>query len=213
VPNLTLERDYEAANALLEDAGYTDSDGDGVRETPDGTKMSYEVVAWAEEPDMIRAADLLVEWGAEIGIELRTAATETNAAVDLVWPGFNRGESGPAPFDLAVWNWSAGVLNVPSQALQLFYHSDVVLGRLNVDFYESDEMDGLLTDLAATTDPAERLDLMAQVQELAYEDLPFIVLWYPVDTFAFNSSVYDGWRVVDGLGIINKLSFLPQVYP
>jgi len=210
---LTLKRDYAAANALLEGAGYVDSNNDGVRETPDGTPMSYEVVAWAEEPDMVRAADLLVEWGAAIGLDLRTAATETNAAVDLVWPGFNRSESGPGPFDLAVWNWSAGVLNVPSQALQLFYHSDVVTGRLNVDFYESSEMDTLLDALAASTDQDERADLMTQIQELAAEDLPFIILWYPVDTYAFDSTVYDGWRFLDGLGMINKLSFLPQVYP
>jgi len=213
VQGLTLERDSAGANQLLEDAGYRDTDGDGVRETPDGEPMAYDVVAWAEEPDMIRAADLIREWGAEIGLDLTTAATETNAAVDLVWPGFNRSESGPASFDLAVWNWSSGVLNVPSQALELFYDSDVVTGRLNVDFYESSEMDGLIDSLTATTDLDERLTLMAQIQELAFEDLPFIVLWYPVDTYAYNASAYDGWRFQDGLGIINRLSFLPQVYP
>jgi peptide/nickel transport system substrate-binding protein len=212
-PGLTLTQDVEGANALLEEAGYVDSDGDGVRELPDGSPMAWDVIAWAEEPDMIRAADLLKEYAAAIGITLTTRATETNAAVDLVWPGFDRSTSGPPPMDLAVWNWSSGVQNVPAQAVELMYHSDVVTGRLNVNFYESEQMDTLLGQLKASTDPEERADLLIQVQELAAQDLPMIVLWYPTDTYAYDSTVYDGWRFMDGLGTVHKLSFLPQVYP
>jgi peptide/nickel transport system substrate-binding protein len=82
-----------------------------------------------------------------------------------------------------------------------------------VDFYESEAMDALLDQLKASTDPQERADLLVQVQELAAQDLPMIVLWYPTDTYAYDSTVYDGWRFIDGLGTVNKLSFLPQLYP
>jgi peptide/nickel transport system substrate-binding protein len=64
--------DPEAAMQILEEAGYTDSDGDGVRETPDGEPMAI-VFQTLHQPVRQDFQALIKEWWEEIGfsVELR----------------------------------------------------------------------------------------------------------------------------------------------
>ncbi len=61
-------QDIAAANAMLDEAGYMDTDGDGVRETPDGVKMSmlYQTSTNAVRQDF---QALIKQWWSEIGVE------------------------------------------------------------------------------------------------------------------------------------------------
>ncbi len=61
-------QDIAAANAMLDAAGYMDTNGDGVRETPDGVKMSilYQTSTNAVRQDF---QALIKQWWSEIGIE------------------------------------------------------------------------------------------------------------------------------------------------
>ncbi|MGB0438861.1 MAG: peptide ABC transporter substrate-binding protein [Paracoccaceae bacterium] len=61
-------QDIAGANAMLDAAGYMDTNGDGVRETPDGVKMSilYQTSTNAVRQDF---QALIKQWWSEIGIE------------------------------------------------------------------------------------------------------------------------------------------------
>ncbi len=61
-------QDIAGANAMLDEAGYADTDGDGVRETPDGVPMTilYQTSTNAVRQDF---QALIKEWWSEIGIE------------------------------------------------------------------------------------------------------------------------------------------------
>ncbi|MGR3503899.1 peptide ABC transporter substrate-binding protein [Pseudaestuariivita sp.] len=71
-------QDLDAAKAMLEEAGYVDRDGDGIRETPDGVKMSilYQTSTNAVRQDF---QALIKGWWEEIGIE--TELRNINASV------------------------------------------------------------------------------------------------------------------------------------
>ncbi|WP_297774339.1 peptide ABC transporter substrate-binding protein [uncultured Roseovarius sp.] len=72
-----LEQDIDGAKALLDEAGWTDSDGDGVREK-DGVKLSilYQTSTNAVRQDF---QALIKQWWAEIGVE--TELRNINASV------------------------------------------------------------------------------------------------------------------------------------
>ena len=71
-------QDIEGAKAMLEAAGYKDSNGDGVRETPDGKPMKilYQTSTNAVRQDF---QALIKQWWSEIGIE--TELRNVNSSV------------------------------------------------------------------------------------------------------------------------------------
>ena len=62
--------DLEKANQLLEDAGYIDSDGDGVRETPDDQALDLRLVYITDFPPAGTMSDMIADWLGEIGINV-----------------------------------------------------------------------------------------------------------------------------------------------
>jgi peptide/nickel transport system substrate-binding protein len=71
-----LPQDFEKANQLLDDAGYLDTDGDGVRENPDGIPMTISLYFDVANPPSLPAAQMLEEWASEIGIDLEPEGME-----------------------------------------------------------------------------------------------------------------------------------------
>ncbi len=73
-----LTQDIAAANALLDEAGYVDSNGDGVRETPDGQPLK---ILYQTSTNSVRQKTqaLIQQWWKEIGVE--TELKNVEAAV------------------------------------------------------------------------------------------------------------------------------------
>jgi peptide/nickel transport system substrate-binding protein len=66
-----IEYDPEGAKALLEEAGWVDSDADGIREK-DGVKASINYLTTSGNPPRAKAAQVLQQNLADIGIEVAT---------------------------------------------------------------------------------------------------------------------------------------------
>jgi peptide/nickel transport system substrate-binding protein len=74
-------------------------------------------------------------------------------------------------------------------------------------------MDTLGKELQTTVDPARQKELIQQLEAMIARDLPFVMLYYADGIYAFRPAVYDQWKYQQGQGIVNKLSFLPNVTP
>ncbi len=199
-------RDLERANLLLDRLGYRRGP-DGIR-IAEGGPMEFSIIAYANNPERVRGAELVADALAEIGLRLSVRALEMGAADDLIaGPDFDR--TNGQNYDFAMFGWSAGLQQVPSRAVQLF-HSKPDRGPFNLSAYESTEMDALFDRLAVTLDPDERLRLLRQVERLVEEDVPFITWAYPDGIFAYRPAAYDGYMFVNGIGPLHPLSFLPR---
>jgi len=73
-----LTQDIEGANALLDEAGYADTNGDGIREMPDGTPLK---ILYQTSTNSVRQKTqaLIQQWWKEIGVE--TELKNVEAAV------------------------------------------------------------------------------------------------------------------------------------
>lgn len=197
--------DVEGAAQMLEDAGYVDSDGDGVREF-DGEPMTFEFLTRSDDALRLRTSELVAQMVAEIGIQLDVVAVDLETSQDAVWPGFDVTQG--RNYRTAMWGWSAPVQANAARAVSLV-HSDPAIGNINLTGYKSEEMDALADELRQTVDPDARQALFDEFQELFAKDLPFITLLYPDGAYAFDSTVYGGWAFISGQGIVSKLSLLP----
>ncbi len=92
-----LGYDPALANQILDDGGYLDSDGDGIREMPDGTNPI--VIRHAVNTDGDLAGpigDLMVGWMEEIGIGVTLEAYDQDALFGVIVEG---------TYDTFYWGW------------------------------------------------------------------------------------------------------------
>jgi peptide/nickel transport system substrate-binding protein len=201
-PRLTPQQ----ASQALEELGFKDTNGDGVREFPDGSPLRFELLTRAGDPVRIRAAELIAQAVKPIGILFEVRALEADTLTQLVWPDFNpcKGRN----YDAAIWGWSAPVM-IQANVLGLF-HSNCTVGTLNIVGYKNTALDPLLERQAQATDRQQRKQLLDQIQQIVAQDRPFATLFYPDLIFAVRPAAYDGWVFQKGEGIIQKHSFLPR---
>lgn len=203
---VVTESDPARAQQILEDAGITDGDGDGVREL-DGTPISFEFLVNGADSLRLRLAELVSEMLAEVGIQANVSAVEQATWEEAVWPGFDVGQG--RNYEMAMWGWSAPV-QADAVRFGTLIHSDPAFGNLNLTGYANPEADALAEAIATEIDAAARAEMIGELQTIVARDLPFIMLLYPDGAYAYNASVYDGWAFMTGQGVFHKLSLLPE---
>ncbi len=204
-PDVAAVYDVDAANALLDDAGYADTDDDGIREF-DGQPMSFEYLTNAEDSLRLRISELVSEMLADIGIEVNVASVESSTWEEAVWPGFdiNNGRN----YEMAMWGWSAPVQANTIRLGQLV-HGDPGKGFLNLTGFDDPDLNALVDQLEVEGDPETAQQLLNDIQAQIAEKLPFVLLAYPDGAYVYNSDVYGDWEFIAGQGIVSKVSLLP----
>lgn len=203
---VVTETDPERAAQLLDEAGITDSDGDGIREL-EGAPLSFEFLVNGSDSLRLRIAELVSQMLKRIGIEAKVAAVEQATWEEAVWPGFDVANG--RNYDMAMWGWSAPV-QADATRIASLVHSDPAIGTLNLSGYQSAQADEVSAAITTEVNPERSAELIAELQTIIAADLPFILLLYPDGAYAYNASVYDGWAFMTGQGVFHKLSFLPE---
>lgn len=204
-PGVTFEANKSKAVQLLNEAGYIDRDRDGIRDAPDGTSLRFTLLTLAGNPIRVRGADLIRTWLRDVGIDTRVVAQEDASIISQVWPDFDvcKGRR----FDMAVFGWSAPVMNRTTNLRDLF-HSDCRLGTINIGGYKNPALDQLGMELAVAVDPAKQKTLLFEMQKIIAADLPVHVLFYQDGVYAYRTDKHGAWVYQKGQGIVNKLSFV-----
>ena len=174
----------EKAKRILENAGYTDRDGDGVRETAGGKMLDFRLVTLSEYPEDRVAGKLIVASCTAIGVNLRLEQKDEGAFADDVYDN--------ADYDLFIWSWRGGI--DPGFMLSTFTTAQI--HGWGDSQYSDPEYDDLYAAQAEALDPAKPDDLTARkaitdkMQAMLYRDAPYVILWYNVNLQAFRT---DGW--------------------
>ena len=183
--------DPEQAGAILDETGITDSDGDGTREY-EGEPVSLSVIVPANDPLQIRTAELIAQQLREVGIELQPESLD---------PGTLSQRQNALDFELASFQGVPHLLGDPTQMIESLE---------SLLFYSNSEYEGLREEWFRSTSVEQQDEKLREIQRLFAEDPPAFTLYYPDTTYAYNSSAYDGWIPVEGHGIFNKWSFIPE---
>ena len=203
--------DPEAAKALLEESGWTDSDGDGIREchgcstgAPDGYKMEMGFITYAEYGEPLELTQqLIAEMLGDIGIQLNISVVEGSVLWDLSSSG---GIEQTGNFDIDIWDDGyAGV--DPTDYVWETYSVAAAEPDLGWNFFrwKNDVVDALINE-AYTLDEQTRKDTFCAIGEFINEEVPIIHLFTVPNADAYStriqgvqSSVNDlvTWNIAD----------------
>ncbi|MCI0672657.1 MAG: ABC transporter substrate-binding protein [Myxococcaceae bacterium] len=152
----------ERAAALLEAAGWRDTDGDGVRER-EGVRLGFSLIVTPQSARMARLAPLLKEHLRKGGVDMRVEQVEWAVYVQRLRA---------RQFDAFALQWSA--LDSDHDLYPVFHSSQTE--ALNYGGYHNAEVDGLLEALRREFDEGKRAMLARRVHRLVYEDQPYLFL-------------------------------------
>jgi peptide/nickel transport system substrate-binding protein len=195
-PHLSTPYDPDEARAVLNDLGFVDGDGDGVRERRDGP-LSYTIYADGGEPTHVRAAQLVTESLREVGVDAHAEGLDAGSLSDLL-------ES--RDYDIYVGSITAHGAADPTQFIMS--HRSGYLWRAPDIPYP--EWDALFEAWKATTTIADRTDKLFEMQALFNRQPTSIPLAYPDEHYAYRIDAYEGWAESPGYGIVHKWSLLPR---
>ena len=187
--------DIEGANALLDEAGIVDTDGDGIREI-DGQNLSYRALCPNGWSDWQAAIEIVAAAGDNIGIDITSEFPEwgvyqtvfTDAAVN--------------DYDIfMVWSDGASPTN-PWGRVRQFMSSEFAgtSGNWNGNWggYVNPRIDEIIAEIPNTTDPDRLKELYTEATEIYLTDVPSFTLMYRPDEFhAVNESVWTNFPQVD----------------
>ena len=179
-PPEVVTYDPDEANRILDEAGYVDTDNDGIRETPDGEPLQLRFIVRTESPETINAGEFIVEWLRDVGIRLNTEAVNDNKLTE-VWYAND--------FDMYIWGWGVE----PDPDFQLSTYATFQCGVWSDTCYSNPEYDDLYKEQQRATSIEERSQIVDQMQQIIYNDRPELVLWYDNYLQAYRSDLWTGF--------------------
>jgi peptide/nickel transport system substrate-binding protein len=168
-PELTAYSfNLDRAAELLEAAGYTDEDGDGVREAEGRPQASLELrLSYSTDlPEPERLAQMIADWLREIGVGVELEGlSSTRLSENML----------SADYDMAIDRIDLG----PDPDLSLYHMTSWALDAgVNGSGYGNIELDSMYLAQHYAADKAERSMYLWSAQQILHDDLPWIPLLY-----------------------------------
>jgi peptide/nickel transport system substrate-binding protein len=182
--------DPEGAAALLAEAGWTDTDGDGIREcrgcetAEEGYVMNTELAIYAEYGESLELAQQLVgEYFEAIGIGTDLQMIEGA----IMWaPAEDGGTEMAGNFELDMWDDGYPGLDPTDNLVWTYYLSDNLEDEgWNVGRYVNEDLDAWVDELY-TLDEEYRKEVFCEIAAILEEDLPQILLWSALESHGIS---------------------------
>jgi len=167
--------DPERAIGLLDASGWVDTDGDLIRDQ-DGVPLAFTLLASEDPAQTAMAQAMAGQWRA-IGVD----ATARPVGGGLV-PNYIR----PRHFDAVLIEV---VLTADPDPYPWWHSTQTGSHGLNFAGFASEEADVLMEEIRSSMDPQRRLELLHAFQQLFAEEVPSLLIYYPIYTYAVDTQV------------------------
>jgi peptide/nickel transport system substrate-binding protein len=169
-------QDLDKAEQLLEAAGWTDSDDDGIRDkTVNGRSVPFEfTLITFEQPNAIKACTLLKNNLDQLGVVCHVKPTEFTVKTELALKH---------KFEALMGVWGTGT--DPSTLDNIFATGQ---GR-NFGYYSNPKVDELFDAGQREFDREKRAAIYAEIHEILFEDQPCLWLFHRKTLWGLNKNV------------------------
>lgn len=189
--------DPAEANAILDEAGYVDTDEDGVREMPgNGRPLELRLNIVSNDSDSVRSAVFIEGWLRDIGIEVETQSKNNASVLEDYYAG---------DFDMYIYGW--GTSPDPDFLLSTFTAEEC--GFWSDTCWSNPSYDALYEEQRQAFVPEDRQEIVYELQRMIYTEVPEIVLWYYNNLQSYRA---DRWLGFVELGPDGDLFDQPTPY-
>ncbi|GAA0095016.1 ABC transporter substrate-binding protein [Clostridium perfringens] len=188
------EYNPEKANQLLDEAGWKDTNGNGVRDK-DGVELELQWLTYTGSKYVDALIPIVQQSWEQIGVKVTPELMEFGTMMDKV---------DSREYDIFNGAWNLSIDPDPSG---IFAISQDVPGGFNNIGWRNEEADKLLKEGKGTTNQEERKKAYAEWQLKFSEDVPYILLGNAQEMFASNSRVkgYNPSTYIDWTHDVYKL--------
>jgi len=173
--------DLEKARRLLDEAGWIDTDGDGLRDK-NGVPFRFKVMYSSENALYKRLVKLLKDEAAKVGVEVVPDPYEWSVLV----PRLSDRE-----FDATIMGWGGDVLE---DFYQIFHSSQIGNRGANYVGFNNPQADTLLEQIRRTLDETKRIELCHQLHRILHEEQPYTFL-FTRPTFRFLDRRFENVKI------------------
>lgn len=177
--------DPDRARELLDEAGWVDEDGNGIREK-DGVELSFDMLNIAGEPERVQILSFIQDQWRDIGI----AVNLQNVDVATMWG--NALPNGEYDMGYSYTGRYADPADLAQHYLCPEKEPTTNWGR-----YCNPELDEVLLAAQATVDRDERAALYAEALEMISQDPAYVFVGWRTDHTPINERV-EGYRPATG---------------
>jgi peptide/nickel transport system substrate-binding protein len=187
VDELGFGYDPDEARAILADAGYADTNGDGFVEAPDGSAIELSIIVPNGWTDWMESIRVIANSAQAVGINLQTEFPDFGGYLDARNTG---------TFDMAISN-EAQMSNTPWTYYDWVFQNPIAETMTNGNYgrYENQEVFDLVDqlDMVPVEDEEAMAEIVSQIQRIQLTDMPLIPLWYNGLWSQYNNGVWTNW--------------------
>jgi len=182
--------DPEKAKAALDAAGYPDSDGDGVREYK-GKPIELNLIARSESPESQQTAKLLAGWFKAVGVDVNVEVMDEATLTDNHLLNYE-GDTFTPDYDMFLWGW---YLDFDPGSMLSYFTKDQIENWSDCNWWDP-EYEELYVKQGEELDPVKRKEYIDRMQQILYEQSPYIVTDYGPDFEAYNTDKWEGYIAI-----------------
>jgi len=183
------EFDLEKAKQILEDAGYKDTDDDGVREMPNGGKpLNFTYYVRSDGETAPKIAEFVTGWLKEIGIDTTKKVADDSRLTEII---------GKGDYDIFSWGWTPFV--DPDPMLSYFTCDQVASDPEDPTNYYNDanycdpEYDKLYQQQKVELDRAKREEIVHEMLTRFQKSAVYNVIYTYPDTQGYVKGRFEGF--------------------
>lgn len=171
-----IQQDLGKAEKLLDDAGWIDSNNDGIRDKMiDGKRVDFEfTLLTSNRQDRVDICNLMAESLKRIGIKCNVSALEFAALLERL---------NEKRFQAAFGGWGAGT--DPDTSENIFASKE----NRNYGNYKNAEVDELFKKGKREFDPEKRKEIYQNIAQILWDDQPYTWLYYRNAFYSFNKGL------------------------
>ena len=169
-----FEYDPEKAKELLAEAGWTDTNDEGILVNEDGEEFEFTLKLQQGNTVRTKVAEYAQEEWGKLGIKVNLNVSE--------WSAFLQELDAPHDFDAFILGLSASL----DPSVTSVYHSSEAENGLNRAGYSNKELDKLMEESDHIADQDERAEKIKEIQGIIAEDQPFTYMFLSTNNYIFK---------------------------